>query len=285
MEKEHKQAGGGRFPVKKLPAKGDGQMLFTLNGLSKLKDGGVMAIVQDASPLYKGKPESGEDSVRRYILENDWLDAIVQLPTDSFYNTGIATYIWLLSKGKPDDHEDRVLLIDASRCFEKRRKGIGDKKNDITKVCRDLIVKSYGAYTDGVFTDTAGNGNEIVCETRVMETVEFGFNRVTVETPLYDEEGKPILKKGRPVADKSKEDTEDIPLNQDIDSYIDREVKPYNPDAWVDPKKTKVGYNIPFTRVFYKYCELEPAENIARRIFEHEKELETSLEALFGEAR
>ena len=103
VEKEHKSAGGGRFPVKKLPAKGDGQMLFTLNGLSKLKDGGVMAIVQDASPLYKGKPESGEDCVRRYILENDWLDAIVQLPTDSFYNTGIATYIWLLSKGKPDE--------------------------------------------------------------------------------------------------------------------------------------------------------------------------------------
>ena len=285
VEKEHKSAGGGRFPVKKLPAKGDGQMLFTLNGLSKLKDGGVMAIVQDASPLYKGKPESGEDCVRRYILENDWLDAIVQLPTDSFYNTGIATYIWLLSKGKPDERKDKVLLVDASKCFEKRRKGIGDKKNDITKVCRDLIVKAYGAYTDGVFSDIASNGSEIVCETRVMETVEFGFNRVAVETPLYDEDGKPVLKKGKPVADKAKEDTEDIPLNQDIDAYIEREVKPYNPDAWVDPKKTKVGYTIPFTRVFYKYRELEPADDIAQRILQHEKELETSLEALFGEVR
>lgn len=285
VEKEHKSAGGGRFPVKKLPAKGDGQMLFTLNGLSKLKDGGVMAIVQDASPLYKGKPESGEDCVRRYILENDWLDAIVQLPTDSFYNTGIATYIWLLSKGKPDERKDKVLLVDASKCFEKRRKGIGDKKNDITKVCRDLIVKAYGAYADGVFSDIASNGSEIVCETRVMETVEFGFNRVTVETPLYDEDGKPVLKKGKPVADKAKEDTEDIPLNQDIDAYIEREVKPYNPDAWVDPKKTKVGYTIPFTRVFYRYRELEPAYDIAKRILEHEKELEGSLEALFGEGR
>lgn len=285
VEKEHKQAGGGRFPVKKLPAKGDGQMLFTLNGLSKLKDGGVMAIVQDASPLYKGKPESGEDCVRRYILENDWLDAIVQLPTDSFYNTGIVTYIWLLSKGKPDERKDRVLLVDASKCFEKRRKGIGDKKNDITKVCRDLIVKAYGAYTDGVFSDTASNGSEIVCETRVMETVEFGFNRVTVETPLYDEDGKPVLKKGKLVADKAREDTEDIPLNQDIDAYFEREVKRYNPDAWVDPKKTKVGYTIPFTRVFYKYRELEPADDIAKRILQHEKELEASLEALFGEAR
>ena len=107
-----------------------------------------MAIVQDASPLYKGKPGSGEDSIRRYVLENDWLDAIVQLPCDSFYNTGIATYVWLFSKAKAPEHRDLVLLIDASRCFEKRRKGIGDKKNDITKSCRDLIVQAYSEYRD-----------------------------------------------------------------------------------------------------------------------------------------
>lgn len=285
VEKEHKQAGGGRFPVKKLPAKGDGQMLFTLNGLSKLKDDGVMAIVQDASPLYKGKPESGEDCVRRYILENDWLDAIVQLPTDSFYNTGIATYVWLFSKGKADDHKDKVLLIDASQCFERRRKGIGDKKNDITKACRDLIVKAYGAYCNGTYEGKSANGADLVCEARLMDTVEFGFNRVAVETPLYDEGGKPVLKKGKPVADKDREDTEDIPLNQDIDVYIKREVKPYNSDAWVNRKKTKVGYTIPFTRVFYKYQKLESAADIAKRIVEREKTLETSLEALFGEAR
>lgn len=114
VEKEFKTAGGGRFPVEKLPAKGDGQMLFVLNGLSKLKDDGVMAIIQDASPLYKGKPGSGEDGIRRYVLENDWLDAIVQLPCDSFYNTGIATYVWLFSKAKAPEHRDHVLLIDAS---------------------------------------------------------------------------------------------------------------------------------------------------------------------------
>lgn len=220
VEKEHKQSGGGRFPVKKLPAKGDGQMLFMLNGLSKLKDDGVMAIVQDASPLYKGKPESGEDCIRRYILENDWLDAIVQLPTDSFYNTGIATYVWLFSKGKASDHKDKVLLIDASQCFEKRRKGIGDKKNDITKACRDLIVKAYGAYRSNTYEGEGANGTDLVCEARLMDTVEFGFNRVAVETPLYDEDGKPVLKKGKLIADKSREDTEDVPLNQDIDAYI-----------------------------------------------------------------
>lgn len=283
VEKEHKQAGGGRFPVKKLPAKGDGQMLFTLNGLSKLKDDGVMAIVQDASPLYKGKPESGEDCIRRYILENDWLDAIVQLPTDSFYNTGIATYVWLFSKGKADDRKDKVLLIDASQCFEKRRKGIGDKRNDITKACRDLIVKAYGAHRSGTYEGKGANGIDLVCEARLMETVEFGFNRVAVETPLYDKDGKPVLKKGKLVADKDREDTEDVPLNQDIDAYIEREVKPYNPEVWVDRKKIKVGYTIPFTRVFYKYQKLEPTADIAKRIVEHEKTLEASLEALFGE--
>lgn len=285
VEKEFKSTGGGRFPVEKLPAKGDGQMLFVLNGLSKLKDDGVMAILQDASPLYKGKPGSGEDCIRRYVLENDWLDAIVQLPCDSFYNTGIATYVWLFSKAKAPKHRDHVLLIDASQCFEKRRKGIGDKKNDITRVCRDLIVNAYGEYRDGTWKDTGSNGQEIIVEARLMETVEFGFNRVTVESPIVDENGEPVLKRGKMQADKAKADTEDIPLTQDIDAYIEREVRPYNKYAWVDKKKTKVGYTISFTRVFYKYAELEPADEIAKRILAHEKTLEKSLEALFGEVR
>ncbi|ERL12106.1 N-6 DNA Methylase [Coriobacteriaceae bacterium BV3Ac1] len=286
VEKEFKTAGGGRFPVEKLPAKGDGQMLFVLNGLSKLKDDGVMAIIQDASPLYKGKPGSGEDSIRRYVLENDYLDAIVQLPCDSFYNTGIATYVWLFSKAKVPEHRDHVLLIDASQCFEKRRKGIGDKKNDITKSSRDLIVQAYSEYRDGTWVGDGSNGQELTVEARLMQTVEFGFNRVVVEAPVVDEDGEPILnKRGKMQADKAKEDTEDIPLTQDIDAYIEREVRPYNKHAWVDKKKTKVGYTIPFTRVFYKYTELEPADEIAKRILEHEKTLERNLEALFGEVR
>ncbi len=286
VEAEFKTLGGGRFPVEKLPAKGDGQMLFVLNGLSKLKDDGVMAIIQDASPLYKGKPGSGEDSIRRYVLENDLLDAIVQLPCDSFYNTGIATYVWLFGKGKAPEHRDRVLLIDASKCFEKRRKGIGYKKNDITKACRDLIVRAYSEYRDGTWTATSENGQEASVEARLMETVEFGFNRVCVQSPVLGEDGEPVLnKRGQMQADKAKEDTEDIPLTQDIDAYIEREVRPYNPHAWVDKKKTKVGYTIPFTRVFYKYAELEPSDEIAKRILEHEKTLEQSLEALFGEVR
>ncbi len=286
VEREHKSAGGGRFAVEKLPAKGDGQMLFVLNGLSKLKDRGVMAIIQDASPLYKGAPGSGEDCIRKYILENDWLDAIVQLPCDSFYNTGIATYVWLFSKDKPPAHKDHVLLIDAHACFEKRRRAIGDKKNDITRTCRDLIVQAYGEYKCATYDDVGSDGDKVSVEARVMETVSFGFNRVRVESPLVDAAGEVVLdKRGKAQPDKEKRDTEDVPLSQDIDAYISREVLPYNPHAWVDKKKTKVGYTIPFTRVFYKYEKLEPAREIAKRILDHEHALEASLETLFGDVK
>lgn len=286
VTKEHKSTGGGRFPIKKLPGKGDGQMLFTMNGLAKLKDDGIMAIIQDASPLYKGKPESGEDCVRRYILENDWLDAIVQLPTESFYNTGIATYVWLFNKDKPRDHQDKVLLIDASQCYEKRRKGIGNKKNDITGLCRELIVKAYGRYCNGEYTSTSENGSAIYCEARLIDTMDFGFNRVVIEHPEKDENGNILRdKKGKAIAKKvhkNNEDTEDIPLNQDIDVYFEREVKPYAPDTWVNKNKMTVGYTIPFTKVFYKYKKLEASSEIAKRILEHEKTLEDSLRAIFG---
>lgn len=281
---EHEKGASGRF-APGLPAKGDGQMLFILNGLAKLKDNGVMVIVQDASPLYKGRPESGEDKIRRYILENDWLDCIAQLSTDAFYNTGISTFLWVLSKNKAPERKGKVLLVDASQCFEKRRKGIGDKKNDITKRCRDLILKAYGEYSEdkAVYVDELPNGKQIRVESALVETVEFGFNRVKVMTPEYDEEGNVVCnKEGQPIADKSKTDEEDIPLSQDIDAFIERMVKPYNPDAWVDKKSMKTGYQIPFTRTFYHYQELEAADVIAERILQHEKTLEKSLEALFG---
>lgn len=286
VEKEHKLGAAGRF-APGLPAKGDGQMLFILNGLAKLKDDGVMVIVQDASPLYKGKPQSGEDKIRQYILENDWLDAIIQLSTDAFYNTGISTYLWVLSKNKSPEREGKVLLVDASKCFEKRRKAIGDKKNDITKQCRDLILKAYGEYAEGKaeYSEVLSSGKQVMVETALVDIVDLGFNRVKVMTPQYDEVGNIVRdKKGKPVVDKSKTDEEDIPLNQDIDDYFERLVKPYNPDAWVDKKSAKVGYQIPFTKIFYRYQELEPADAIAERILEHEKTLEQSLAALFGKA-
>ena len=281
VEAEHKKGSVGRFGPG-LPSKSDGQMLFLLNGLSKLKPEGRMAIIQNGSSLFTGDAGSGQSEIRRYLIENDWLDAIVQLPNDSFYNTGIATYIWIITKDKPSEHIGKVQLIDASKCYESRRKSIGNKRVDITEACRDLIVKAYGEYHDHTYEQDLESGSKIVCKSRVLDSVALGYNKITVESPLLDEDGKKVLKKGKPVADPKKRDTENVPLDEDIDAYFAREVLPYNPDAWIDKSKTKVGYEIPFTRTFYEYKEIEPADQIAKRIEEHEHALMQKLHDLFG---
>lgn len=278
---EFKKGTAGRF-APGLPAKGDGQLLFMLNGLAKLKDDGQMAIIQNGSSLFNGDAGSGPSEIRRYLIENDWLDAIVQLPNNTFYNTGIATYIWLVMKEKPARHQGKVQLIDASKCCCARRKNIGSKNVDISQACRDLIVKAYGAYVDGTYNGVDENDNPILVKSKVMEAVELGYNKIVVETPELDEAGQVVRKKKKPVADKSKRDTENVPLVEDIDAYFAREVLPYNPQAWIDKAKTKVGYEIPFTRTFYEYKQIEPAEKIAARIEEHEKSLMAKLHALFG---
>ena len=282
VEAEARLGANGRFGAG-LPSKSDGQLLFMLNGVAKLADDGRMAIIQNGSSLFTGDAGSGPSEIRRYLIENDWLDAIVQLPNDSFYNTGIATYIWIVTKDKPASHEGKILLIDASNCFEPRRKSIGNKRVDISEACRDLIVKAYGEYATADYTGTLANGKEIICKSRLMDNVELGYNKITVESPELDENGKKVLKKGKPVSDSSKRDTENVPLNMDIEEYLKAEVLPYNPDAWIDKSKTKVGYEIPFTRTFYVYKELEKADDIAKRIEAHEQSLIAKLHTLFGE--
>ena len=279
---EHKKGMAGRF-ASGLPSKSDGQMLFMLNGLAKLKKTGRLAIIQNGSSLFTGDAGSGQSEIRRFLIENDWLDAIVQLPNDTFYNTGIATYVWIITKDKPEERTGKVQLIDASNCYTSRRKNIGNKRVDITTACRDLIVKIYGDYTDGTFKDVDENGNEITVKSKVLDSVTLGYNKITVESPELDEEGNKVIKNKKPVADAKKRDTENVPLDEDIDAYFKREVLPYNPDAWVDKKKTKVGYEIPFTRTFYEYKQIEPADEIAKRIEAHEKSLMGKLHELFGE--
>ncbi len=283
VEAENKLGNSGRF-APGLPPKSDGQMLFLMNGIAKLKEKGRMAIIQNGSSLFTGDAGSGPSEIRRYIIENDWLDAIVQLPNDSFYNTGIATYVWLVTKDKPVSHLGSVLLVDASKCFVQRRKPIGNKRVDITKESRELIIKAYGAYRDDTFETDDENGHKLVVKSRVMSTMSLGYNKITVESPLTDDDGKPILKKGKMQPDASKRDTENVPLDEDMDVYFEREVKPYNPDAWIDHDKDRVGYEIPFTRTFYEYEMLPPAQEIASRIEEREKVLIDKLQALFGKA-
>lgn len=277
VEAEAARGEMGRF-APGLPKISDGQQLFVLNGLAKLANKGKMAIIQNGSPLFSGDAGSGPSNIRQYILENDWLDCIIQLSTDMFMNTGISTYIWVLNKDKPAHRADKVQLIDASHCFEPRRKSIGTKRNDITDACRELIVTAYGEFANG---KVYGDKNGIYCESKVFESVEFGYNKIVVERPQRDEAGNIILKRGKPVPDTSLRDTENVPLVQDIDTYFAREVLPYAPDAWIDHSKTKVGYEIPMTRYFYEYQAPEAVEDIVARITALEQDISAGLAELF----
>lgn len=276
VEKEASKGDDGRF-APGLPKISDGQQLFVLNGLKKLEGTGKMAIIQNGSPLFAGDAGSGPSEIRRYILENDWLDCIVQLSNDMFMNTGISTYIWILDKDKPVERAGRVQLIDASHCFTPRRKSIGTKRNDIGDDDRALIVQTYRAYTDGVFGDKDG----VYCESKILSTDEFGYNKIVVERPERDEHGSIVKKKGNPVADPDLRDTENVPLTENIDEYFAREVLPFAPDAWIDKSKTKTGYEIPMTRFFYEYQKPEPSEDILTRILSLEAGITASLNALF----
>ena len=280
VEAEAARGEMGRF-APGLPKISDGQQLFVLNGLAKLANKGKMAIIQNGSPLFSGDAGSGPSNIRQYILENDWLDCIIQLSTDMFMNTGISTYIWVLSKDKPAHRAGKVQLIDASHCFEPRRKSIGTKRNDITDACRELIVTAYGEFANG---KVYGDKNGIYCESKVFESVEFGYNKIVVERPQRDESGNIILKRGKPVPDTSLRDTENVPLVQDIDAYFAREVLPYAPDAWIDHSKTKVGYEIPMTRYFYEYQAPEAVEDIVARITALEQDISAGLAELFHKA-
>ncbi len=282
VETEHKKGEAGRF-APGLPSKSDGQMLFLMNGVKKLKDTGRMAIIQNGSSLFTGDAGSGQSEIRRYLIENDWLDAIVQLPNDSFYNTGIATYIWIINKDKPQERKGKVQLIDASKCCQSRWKPIGNKRVDIAKNSRDMIVQAYGEYRTETYEGTEEDGKPIVCKSKILDGVSLGYRKVVVETPIYNEDGTLVLKRGKKVADTAKRDTENIPLTEEVEEYISREVLPYNPDAWVDEGKTKIGYEIPFTRTFYEYAPIEPSADIAVRIAEREQNLMAKLHELFSE--
>lgn len=283
VDAEHKKGENGRF-APGLPKISDGQMLFTLNGIKKLKDTGKMAIIHNGSPLFTGDAASGPSEIRRYIIENDWLEAIIQLPNDVFYNTGISTYIWIVSKNKPAHRLGKVQLIDASKMFEKRRKSIGNKRVDLTVECRNAIVKAFGDFTDKLHE----YDGEKQVESKIFNNEDFGYYKIVIESPQVDEDGNKILKKGKPVADTKKRDTENVPMTigreQDevIKEYFEKEVLPYNSDAWVDFNKTKIGYEIPFTRHFYKYVAPESSDIIAERISTLESDLMVSLKLLFG---
>lgn len=271
IESEAKLGAGGRFGYG-VPSVGDGQMLFLMTAIAKMKDrnqgGSRIAIIHNGSPLFTGDAGSGPSEIRRYILENDLLDAIIALPNDIFYNTGIATYIWVLSNKKEKRRQWKVQLINANEMYEKRRKSLGNKRNDIPKHFIDQITKIYADFKE---TEVS----------KIFDTENFGYSKIVVERPLKDDKGNVVKKAGKPVADSDLRDTENVPLKEDIQAYFEREVLPYAPDAWIDAKKTKIGYEIPFTRYFYKYVPPRKSEEVMAEIKELEKTLKGALEGVF----
>lgn len=273
VEKEAKltRENGGRFFMG-LPAIGDSQMLFLSNAVAKMKPveegGSRVAIVHNGSPLFTGDAGSGPSDIRKYLLENDLLEAIIALPNDIFYNTGIATYIWVLSNNKEKRRMGKVQLINANGLYEKRRKSLGNKRNDIPQTAIDEIAKIYGDFRENKLS-------------KIFKNEDFGYRKVVVERLLRDESGKPILKKGKVQADPKLRDTENIPLSEDVAEYMKHEVLPYAPDAWIDESKTKIGYEIPFTRYFYEYTPPVPSEELKREILQIESELKGSIGRIF----
>lgn len=273
---EHNTGSVGRFEAG-LPAIGDSQQLFVLNGIAKLKETGRMAIIQNGSPLFKGDAGSGESNIRGYILENDWLEAIIQIPNDMFYNTGIATYIWVITKNKAAARAGKVQLIDASKCSVKRRKPIGNKRNEFTDECIELISKAYNAFTEGAWSE-----GDLSVECKIKDKDEFKYTKVVVEQPMLDEAGNPILKKGKKQPDSNKRDSESIPYLMDIEEYMQKNVYPYAPEAWIDEKKSKIGYEIPFTREFYKYVAPRSSESIFANLQSLEQQEQELMSKIMG---
>lgn len=344
-----KETGEGKRFAAGLPAIGDGQMLFTLNGISKLKENGRIAIIQKGSPLFKGDAGGGESNIRGFLLEHDWLDAIIQLPNDLFYNTGISTYIWIISKDKTAERRGKVQLIDASQCSEKRRKSLGNKRVEITDRCRELIVKAYKDFANREYED-----GEIRVESRVKDVEDFKYHKVFTYRPLrleytdiqFDEQRaagmkvpdiallkevaaacsdckepmndyeffshlkkekvkvaqgkvamirnfygkrnpampeayvKPTDKSSGYAPDSELKDSEIIPRKTDCDEFLEANVRPYAPDFWYDESETKIGYEIPFTREFYRYTAPRPAAEIFehfRTLGKREQELMTKI--------
>jgi len=298
---EHEQQGyNGRFGPG-LPRVSDGSLLFLMHLLSKMQasaDGGCrFGIVLNGSPLFTGGAGSGESEIRRYVLENDLVEAIIALPTDMFFNTGISTYVWVISNRKPTQRKGKVQLIDASSMWRKMRKSLGSKRKEMSDEHIATVTRLFGEFAEarlatvldaegkevdrvvvkaGEAEPAAPDGGKVKLAplSRIFANADFGYRTITVERPLRDVGGNIILglrgkAKGKPQADSSLRDTENVPLSDDVEAYFVREVLPHAADAWIDHDKTKIGYEIPFTRHFYVF---EPPRSLG--------EIDTDLKAV-----
>ena len=312
VRKEQEAQGfNGRFGPG-LPRVSDGSMLFLLHLLSKMRpatDGGSrFGIVLNGSPLFTGGAGSGESEIRRYVLENDLVEAIIGLPTDMFYNTGISTYVWIVSNRKPAARKGKVQLIDASSFWSKMRKSLGSKRKKMDPEHIDDVTRLFGEFVEaelatridaegkevgravviaGEAPPAAPEGGKVKLAplSRIFANEAFGYRAITVERPLRDEKGKIVLgakgkQKGKPQPDSALRDTENVPLAEDVVAYFQREVLPHAPDAWIDEEKTKVGYEIPFNRHFYVFEPPRPLAEIDADLFKVTERIKAMIEGL-----
>tara|TARA_Y100000031_G_scaffold108952_1_gene119915 strand:+ start:34 stop:744 length:711 start_codon:yes stop_codon:yes gene_type:complete len=224
------------------------------------RKGSRIGIVFNGSPLFTGDSGSGESEIRKWIIENDWLECVVSLPDQLFFNTGISTYIWVVNNQKSDIRKGKVQLIDGSSFFKIMKKSLGNKRKEITENGREDLLDTYLNFEENEYC-------------KIYDNEFFGYTKVTIEQPLVDDDGNVVTdKKGNSKPDSKKRDNERIPLEQDIDGYYDREVKPHLPDSWMDRNKDKIGYEINFTKYFYQYKPLRSLEDITNDLLELEKE-------------
>ena len=259
-----------------IPRSSDGQLLFLLNNISKMKQdtplGSRIVEVHNGSSLFTGDAGSGESNARRYMIENDLVEAIIALPEKMFYNTGIGTFIWVLSNRKEERRKGKIQLIDATAIKTPLRKNMGEKNCELSPAQRAEIVSIFMAFEESEVS-------------RIFPNSEFGYWKMSVQQPLLDEQGNPALdKKGRIQPDKAKADTEIIPFRYEggIEAFMDAEVRPYAPGAYIDPKATKIGYELSFTKYFYKPVQLRPLEDIVADLKALEKETDGMLAEILG---
>jgi type I restriction enzyme M protein len=274
VEEEHNKLGyAGRFGAG-IPSKSDGSFLFIMHLISKMKqdeNGSKLAIVFNGSPLFSGSPSKSlnESSVRQWIIENDMLEAVIALPNQLFYNTGISTYIWVLNNRKAKERKGKVQLINGVDFYKKMSKSLGDKRNELSTEHIKEITDLYGNF-------------EMSHYSKIFKNEDFGYSKVTVERPLY-QNGKMVKdKNGNPKPDSSLRDTENIPLTEDIKQYMKREVLPHVPDAWIDEAKTNIGYEINFTKYFYEYKPLRSLDDIRADILALEEETDGMLKNILA---
>lgn len=266
---EESQNPQGRFSVG-TPRSSDGSLLFLQHMISKMRpEGSRIGVVFNGSPLFTGDSGSGESEIRKWIIENDWLECVVSLPDQLFFNTGISTYIWIVTNKKRKNRKGKVQLIDGSSFFKSMKKSLGSKRKFIDVEQRSELIQTYEKFEENEYS-------------KIFNNEYFGYTKITIEQPLKENGMVVTDKKGNPKPDSSLRDYERVPLSEDIEQYFQREVEPHLPHSWIDFEKSKVGYEINFTKYFYQYKPLRSSEEITNELLELERESEKLLNQILN---